>query len=134
MGVGIEREEIVRRAFEAFAARDLRALTELVDPDVELRPLVSVWQRTYRGLEGLEEWFREVSQTWDEFTFEADDMRAVDADRMLVKAHWRGRAIAGGSEVGGPSAFVITFRGDKVVLADFFLNEEGALAALDSDG
>ena len=129
-----DREELVRRAFEAFAARDLPALSELVDPGVELRPLVSVWQRSYRGLEGLEEWFGEVNRTWAEFTFEAEDVREIDADRMLVKARWRGCAIAGGSEVGGPSAAVITFRGDKVVVADFFLNEEAALGAVESAG
>ena len=127
-----DREETVRSAFAAFAARDLEALTELVEPDVELRPLVSVWQRSYRGVEGLEAWFQEVSQTWDEFAFEADEFREVDADRMLVKAHWRGRATAAGSEVGGPSAALITFRGERVVLADFYLNEDAALGALES--
>jgi ketosteroid isomerase-like protein len=129
-----EREETVRRAFEAFAARDLPALSELVTPDVELRPLVSVWQRNYRGLDGLDDWFREVSKTWAEFEFHADEVRELDADRMLIKAHWRGCAVAGGSEVGGPSAAVITFRDDKVVIADFFLSEEAALAAAGSGG
>ena len=129
-----DREETVRRAFEAFAARDLPALSELVAPDVELRPLVSVWQRSYRGLDGLEDWFREVSKTWAEFEFKSDEVREVDADRMLVKAHWRGCAVAGGNEVGGPSAALITFRDDKVVVADFFLNEEAALAAVGSGG
>ena len=56
------------------------------------------------------------------------------ADRMLIKAHWRGCAVTGGSEVGGPSAAVITFRDDKVVVADFFLSEEAALAAAGSGG
>ena len=129
-----DREETVRRAFEAFAARDLSALRELVTPDVELRPLVSVWQRSYRGLDGLEDWFREVSKTWAEFEFHSDEVREIDDDRILVKAHWRGRAVAGGNEVGGPSAAVVTFRGDKVVVADFFLNEEAALAAAGSAG
>jgi ketosteroid isomerase-like protein len=127
-----ERERIVRRAFEAFAARDLEALTELVAPEIELRPLVSVWQRSYRGLDGLEEWFGEVNRTWDEFTFEAEDVRELDPERMLVKARWRGRAVAGGSEMGGPSAALVAFRGDKVVLADFYVNEEAALGALGS--
>ena len=130
----MDREETVRRAFEAFAARDLSALRELVAPDVELRPLVSVWQRSYRGLDGLEEWFGEVSKTWAEFEFMSDEVREIDADRILVKAHWRGCAVAGGSEVGGPSAAVITFRDEKVVLADFFVNEDAAMAAVGSGG
>jgi ketosteroid isomerase-like protein len=128
--VASDREETVRRAFAAFAARDLQALSELVTFDVELRPLVSVWQRSYRGTEGLEDWFREVSRTWDTFEFLADEVQELDEDRMLVKAHWRGCAIAGGSEVGGPSAAIVTFRDDKVVLADFFLSEEAAMSAL----
>ncbi len=132
--VAVDREEACRRAFEAFAARDLPRLTELVAPDVELRPLVSVWQRSYRGVEGLEEWFAEVTRTWAEFTIEEDEIREIDADRMLVRGHWRGCAVAGGNEVGGPSAAVITFRGDKVAIADFFLNEEGAMRSLDSAG
>jgi ketosteroid isomerase-like protein len=132
--VAVDREETVRRAFEAFAARDLPALTELVAPDFELRPLVSVWQRSYRGLDGLEEWFGEVNRTWAEFDMQEDEIRAIDDERMLIKAHWRGCAVAGGNEVGGPSAALITFRDDKVVLADFFLNEEAALSALGSTG
>ena len=125
-----DREETVRQALAAFGARDLEALIDLVDPQIELRPVVSVWQRSYRGVAGVEEWFAEVSKIWHEFTIEADEISEVDAERMLVKGHWRGRATSAGSEVGGPSAGVITFRGDKVAMADFYINEEGALAAL----
>ena len=130
MGAGRGSRGAVRRAFEAFAARDLSGAERAGRSRRRAAPLVSVWQRSYRGLEGLEEWFGEVNRTWAEFEFESEDVREIDADRMLVKAHWRGCAVAGGSEVGGPSAAVITFRGEKVVVADFFVNEEAAMAAL----
>ena len=126
------REEIVRRALDAFAARDLPALIELADPGIELRPLVSVWQRSYLGVEGREEWYGEVSRIWDEFTVDSEEVRDLGSDTMLVKGHWHGQPVQGGSEVGGPIVGVLHFRDGKIAVADFFLTEEAALASLES--
>jgi PAS domain S-box-containing protein len=60
---------IVRRAFAAFAGRDLDTMLELCDPDVVLRPHASTAELTgrqapYNGHEGLRDYARDISQVW----------------------------------------------------------------------
>jgi PAS domain S-box-containing protein len=60
---------IVRRAFAAFAGRDLDTLLELCDPDVVLRPHQSTSELTgrqapYSGHDGLRAYARDISRVW----------------------------------------------------------------------
>jgi ketosteroid isomerase-like protein len=58
---------LVRRAFEAFERRDLTALVELTDPDVELfAPTAALANdgRCYRGHDGIARYLQHVEQTW----------------------------------------------------------------------
>jgi PAS domain S-box-containing protein len=60
---------MVRRAFAAFAGRDLDTMLGLCDPDVVLRPHSSTVARTgrqapYRGYDGMRAYARDVSTAW----------------------------------------------------------------------
>jgi PAS domain S-box-containing protein len=63
---------IVRRAFAAFARRDLDAMLSACHPDLILRPLVTARQlersAPYCGHEGLRAYVRDVETVWDELT------------------------------------------------------------------
>jgi transcription termination factor Rho len=103
--------DLARRAIDAIARDDLSELLKQVHDDVELHPLVSVWERTYRGHAGIEQWRRDRDELWEEFGVWADGVRDLNDHTVLVVAHWRGRA-RGAGEMGGPVASVVSFRGE----------------------
>ena len=120
----------VRLALDAISRRDLPGLLDLLDPEIELRPLMSVWERSYRGHDGIERWWRDVAELWDSFEVEADDFRDVADDAMLLHIQWHGVAKGSGNEVEGPLAAIARFAGEKVVLLEIFIDEARALASL----
>jgi ketosteroid isomerase-like protein len=55
----------VRVAINAYNRRDIAELRELMTDDVELRPPVSALTgRAYRGHDGIEEWLRDVDESF----------------------------------------------------------------------
>jgi len=65
--VSQENVEIVRRVYEAFNARDVKAVLELVRPDVERRPALFgggiVESAVYRGHEGIADFLKVQEET-----------------------------------------------------------------------
>jgi ketosteroid isomerase-like protein len=53
-----ENVEIVRRAYDAFNARDRAAFLRMCDPEVEFRSALE--QKTYRGLDEMVRWREDV--------------------------------------------------------------------------
>ena len=54
-------EAVVRRAVEAFLARDLDGILELADEEIVLRSLLTEAERPlYHGHDGVREWFHAV--------------------------------------------------------------------------
>ena len=55
----------MRAAINAYNRRDIAELRELMTDDVELRPPVSALTgRAYRGHDGIEEWLRDVDESF----------------------------------------------------------------------
>jgi ketosteroid isomerase-like protein len=126
-----DRIGVVRRAFDAIARRDQQALLDELDPSVEIHPLVSVWQRTYRGHEGIEQWWGHMAGLWEEFSFHAFDFRDLDEETLLVLAQWRGRAKGSATAIDGPAILLIGFRAGLIGSVDAYLDEAGALKAFE---
>jgi PAS domain S-box-containing protein len=73
---------VVRRAFAAFAGRDLDKLLELCDPGVVLRPHSSTTELTgrqapYSGHEGLRAYARDISEVWKSLELTPTAFRAA---------------------------------------------------------
>jgi ketosteroid isomerase-like protein len=128
--VADENVDVVHEALNAIRQRDLSAFLKQLDGDVVLHPLLTVWQRTYRGHEGIEQWWGDVDEVWEDFTLEAKDFRDVGEGILLVRLDWRGRAKGAPVELDGPAAAVVRFRENKVVSIDVHLDEGHALRAL----
>ncbi|HEX3243335.1 MAG TPA: nuclear transport factor 2 family protein, partial [Solirubrobacterales bacterium] len=57
--------ERLHDAFEAFNAGDLDRFDELCDPDVEFSTFLGRMEgRTYRGTEGVHEWFANIREAF----------------------------------------------------------------------
>jgi ketosteroid isomerase-like protein len=74
-----ENVELVRRAYDAFGARNIEGLLDLVHPEVDWVPitaLVAGGQR-YQGRYGVGEWYRFVTVNWADYRQQPTELRGV---------------------------------------------------------
>lgn len=80
--------EIVARAIEAFARRDVETIIgELVHPDIEVLPMAGFIlprHARYTGLSGVLEFLNESQGDWKEYDVIPADLRAVDDQNVLA--------------------------------------------------
>jgi ketosteroid isomerase-like protein len=123
---------LVLRMIEAVNRGDGEAIKAEVAADFELHPLISVWERAYRGHEGVDDWRRDLAQLWEEFTIQADRLEDAGDDAVIVVGSWRGTPRSGPTPLEGPIAVVVWIAGEQVRRADVYLNEDEAARAAGS--
>jgi ketosteroid isomerase-like protein len=99
--------DLVRRLFDAFAARDAEALLELVDPQIEFfGPTATVLNegRCYRGHEGMRRYLRDVDMLWERLEVEPQKLHEVGS-HVVALGSVRARA-KDGLEIDAPAAWV----------------------------
>jgi ketosteroid isomerase-like protein len=129
----MDNVEVVRAGYDAFVARDAAFLHEFASPDIEWHPAMGALLKrsVYRGHDEVE------SLIWDEipavlegFTAEVLDVEALDGERVLAVARFKGTAPSSGVEVEQIFGQVWTLRGGKVVALRSYPSKEQALAAV----
>jgi ketosteroid isomerase-like protein len=77
--VGEGEVEVFRRFYAVWTEGDLPAAIALADPDIVARPLhrAMFTRSEFRGHEGLEQWFHEMTDPWDRFETIVEDARAT---------------------------------------------------------
>lgn len=123
--------EIVRRAVERFNALGFDGLgtSDLVTDDVEFHePPEQPAPRVARGREDVRKLAGEFDSAWEEHKSEPQEIRAVDADRVLLVTveHFKGRD---GIEVEAPFASIFTLRDGKIARWQAFWDKQKALKA-----
>jgi ketosteroid isomerase-like protein len=91
---GDEKAGLVRRLFDAFAARDVDALLEIVDPEIEFfGPTATVLNegRCYRGHEGMRRYLRDADALWEELDLDPQKLRVI-GNHVVVLGRVRARA------------------------------------------
>ena len=84
--------DVVRRCIDAISQRDGATLTELSTPDVTVRPLRAALEDTvYRGREGIDQWMRDIDETWAELTVDIQEISEPETDTVVAKAMLYGR-------------------------------------------
>jgi uncharacterized protein len=122
--------EMLKEAIDAFNRRDIDSLMALATPDFEWfgALLGKVEGGSYHGREGMERYFADAADTWEEFRSVADEFRDLD-DRVLALGRMEGRGKGSGAPVDAPFGVVFHFRGDKVSHARSYLDQGEALRA-----
>ena len=111
-----ENVEAARELIQAFNRRDLAAMTEMFDPEIEWTPIgpAAVERAVYRGRDEVSGGFASTWETWKVFRLEEHDARDL-GDSVL----WLGRAqLEGGAshlELDQEFAVRITIDGGKIV-------------------
>ena len=85
--MAVEGERLIRRAYQAFAERDLDTLTELSDDAIEISTVTGLLAgRTepYRGHAGIREYMNDIGGTWRRIELQPQHFHSVDPHRVLV--------------------------------------------------
>src|SRR6266516_572112 len=108
--------EIAKRVIDAFNRRDVDAILECVNQDVEWFPAMPVTfgGGPLRGREGIESYIREVSDTWEEYRVVGQDFRDLGDEEVLVLSRIEGRGAGSGGGVDAAMGQIFDFRDGKI--------------------
>jgi ketosteroid isomerase-like protein len=122
--------DTVRRLFPAFNRRDIAALLDTLDPDVEWVPIMAVLEgRVYRGHEGVKEWIEHLDEYWEFFEVDADKFRDL-GDRVLALGRWRARGrVSGVGLENEPGTWLLHFKDGRVARLQTFTDRTEGLEA-----
>ncbi len=113
---GLGPRALVERMFEAFAARDVDALLDLMDPEIEFfGPTATVLNegKCYRGHDGMRRYFQDAEALWSRLELEPAKYREV-GNHVVVLGRVKARA-HDGLELNTPAAWVWRIEGDRIV-------------------
>jgi len=89
-----EGATLFRRFHEAWSRGDLATVCTLVDPDVVARPLHGLLftRMEFRGRDGIEDWYHEMTDPWERFEARVEDVHETDdgAKGVVRVAGYRG--------------------------------------------
>jgi ketosteroid isomerase-like protein len=123
---------LIQETFERWSAGDRRFDPELMHPDIEIDSVAGLLTgRAYRGREGLEQWERDITESFDEWTIQADEFEHPSPTLVLAigRVHFRGRE--SGISIDEPVAWLISHEHGLVTRFEVFMNavEEARAAA-----
>jgi ketosteroid isomerase-like protein len=126
-----ENVEIVQRGIDAFNRRDVDLIADLTTPDFAWFPAMAeaVEAGVYRGREGIEAYFADLSKTWEELRILPGQFHDL-GDRVLVLGRIDGRGVGSGVPVDAPLGLIYELRGGKIALARGHLDHAEALKAV----
>ena len=107
--------DVVKRAFEAFDERDLKALADLSDSEVEISSVTGIvagHDKPYRGQNALGDYLQDVEKIWDEIELVPQEFIDLDDGRVLVFGRVRARRQS--ARVDTPNAWLWELHGDKI--------------------
>jgi ketosteroid isomerase-like protein len=133
--VSTERLQLVREGFEAWNAEDPQWVLEHMSPDVEwLAPERDPFPGTYRGLEGVQEFWTRWRNAVGQLTLVPEEM--IDGgDHVVVIARRRARNEVTGLQISDMIAQVFSFDADdRCIRVQEFYDRAAALAAAGLSG
>ena len=109
-----ENLEIAKRNVEAFNRLDVDGFVECTTPDFEWFPVgaTALEGGSFLGREGVEKYFAELRDTWEEIRLVAQEFRDL-GDCTLFLGRLEGRGRASGAPVDSPFGAGFDFRGSQ---------------------
>jgi ketosteroid isomerase-like protein len=133
--VQLEGEELIRKAYAAFAARDLEALKALSAEEIEVSTVTGLLAgRTepYRGYEGLAAYIDDISGQWKRLELQPQHFLPVSENRFLVFGRvraWHERGF-----LDSENAWLWQLRDDRVVSVRVYADPAEARRAFADSG
>jgi ketosteroid isomerase-like protein len=127
-----ENVEAFKRFADANNRRDVGALLEELDADVEWQSVVlgslGGEATVHRGHEGVREMLRDLYEAFSEFRVEFSEIRDL-GDRVVGIGRWVTRGEESGVETTPPLASVVDFKNGKAIRVRSYLDPQEALEA-----
>jgi ketosteroid isomerase-like protein len=122
--------ELLRRAVEFSNVGDVESALDVLDPELELHtPFSSVTGEPYRGIPGYRKWRAEITDQFEKWETNIDEIRALSDDRLIGVGSVHARGRGSGIEFDQPAAGLVDFREGRVLRVRIYLSEEQALQA-----
>ena len=125
-----ENVELHRRGIAAYNGRDVEALIELCDPNIEFETEMAVGSSVYHGHDGMRRWHRDLEDAWGEHIRIEPEAFFDLGDQTLLFYVLHGRGRHSGVEVGMPNAQVVKWRDGLLVYWKAYVQREDALKDL----
>jgi uncharacterized protein len=127
--VGQQDIELLRRGYVAFSERDLTFVLEFVHPDIELevyteRPDIA--DTVYRGHEGFLRNLAELTEVFDDFQIEPEELTEADG-RVFAVVRASGRGKSSGVSIDQRLFHVWTIRDGKAARLEIHSDRARAL-------
>ena len=113
--MGEELLDLIKRAYRAFADRDVEELRRLSHPEIEVYAvtgLVAGAGQPYRGADGLRQYISDVEGVWDEISLTPQQFNELPDGRVLVIG--RVRVKRDRARLDTPNAWLWEFEGEQV--------------------
>jgi ketosteroid isomerase-like protein len=121
--------EIAQRMIDAYNRGDVGAFVELATPDFEwLTSMGAIEGEILRGREGIETYFANPSNVWEEIRLSAGEIRDL-GDRVFWLGRIQGRGRKSGAQVDAPIGVVADLRDGKASSIRSYLDHGEALRA-----
>jgi ketosteroid isomerase-like protein len=130
--VASQNVELVRSIYERWERGDFSS-AEWADPEIEYEHPDGLEPGRWKGLEGMRHAARERLSAWQEYRPEAEEIRDLDDERVLVLIRFKGRGRTSGVDlerVRPKGATVFHVRGGKVTKIAQYLSRDVAFADL----
>jgi ketosteroid isomerase-like protein len=127
-----ENAEVVLRIFAAINRGDVTAVISEGTDDivVDWSASVSPYRGVYRGKREVEKLYSDFLETWTQLSWEAEDLRELSGDRVIVTNHVRGIGRGSGARVDARGHHLWHFRDGRAASVRLFqLREEAEAAA-----
>jgi ketosteroid isomerase-like protein len=122
-----ENVEIIRQGYELFN-RTGEIDPAMYHPDFEYQEFFESPQPQRRGIEGFQQWARDIADAFEGFVLEPKELMDL-GDRVLARVVLRGRGRGSGAPIETPMAVLWTLREGKIAACAVFRDEVQALEA-----
>jgi len=121
--------DVATEAIDAFNERNVEAFAAFTTPDFEWSPsMVAIEGQTYRGREGIDTYFGNLKNAWEEFQVLRDEFRDL-GDLVVMLGRLQGRGKGSGVPVDSSLGMVFDFRGGTISRIRGYLDHAEALRA-----
>jgi len=124
-------EQLVRRAVNAFMARDLDSILALADPEIELRSLLTEPERPlYYGHDGVRDWFDAVFGVFPDWRPQPRAASHDEGDAVVIPLDVTATGAGSGVPIDQTYWLGARVQADKIIFFGFFRTEADAMDAV----
>jgi ketosteroid isomerase-like protein len=127
--VSQENVELANRVYEAVNRRDLDAVLDLMDPEVEFMSILVAVEGGYHGHAGVRRWWESIFDILPDYAVKVDGVRDLGA-MTLARVRPGGHGLTSGAPFEQMLAQVIHWHNAKAVRMESFRNQAEALKAV----